>query len=196
MVRSGQLDADACGSNIEPATCSSRYHALTASGGALWRFHDPWSVKGELSIAQRAPNTDEQYLNGAAPTFPVLALGKPDVGPETTYGTSLTLGYAGTAVKAEASGFANRIDEYVYFAPAVDAGAPEVRRSKTRRLKCPQTTGSTPIASVLKRRQSDNRTGSTWVIRCHRTLTSATPTGRSGRSARRQRRERGLGFVP
>ncbi|MBL9016454.1 MAG: TonB-dependent receptor [Myxococcales bacterium] len=120
LVRSGQLADGACGADIEPAKCSARYHTFTASSGALWRFAEPWSIRGELSVAQRAPNTDEQYLNGAAPTFPVLALGKPDLGPETTYGTSLTLGYAGTAVKAEASGFVNRIDDYIYFAPAID----------------------------------------------------------------------------
>jgi iron complex outermembrane receptor protein len=121
LVRSGQIAADACGADIEPARCRSRYHTLAGSVGGLWRFSDPWSAKAELSIAQRAPNTDEQYLNGAAPTFPVLGLGKPDLKPETTYSTSLTLAYAGTAVKAEASGFANRIDDYIYFAPALDA---------------------------------------------------------------------------
>lgn len=121
LVRSGQISADACGAEIEPAKCRSRYHTLAGSAGGLWRFADPWSAKAELSIAQRAPNTDEQYLNGAAPTFPVLGLGKPDLSPETTYSTSLTLAYTGTAVKAEASGFANRIDDYIYFAPALDA---------------------------------------------------------------------------
>lgn len=121
LVRSGQIAADACGADIEPAKCRSRYHTLAGSAGGLWRFSDPWSAKAELSIAQRAPNTDEQYLNGAAPTFPVLGLGKPDLKPETTYSTSFTLAYTGTAVKAEASGFANRIDDYIYFAPALDA---------------------------------------------------------------------------
>ena len=120
LVRSGQLAMDACGTEIDPAKCKSRYHTLTTSAGAMWRFREPWSLKGDLSIAQRAPHPDEQYLNGAAPTFPVLGLGKPDIGSETTYSSSITLGYAGTAVKAEASAFANRINDYIYFAPAID----------------------------------------------------------------------------
>lgn len=121
LVRSGQLAADACGAEIDPALCASRYHTFTGSAGAMWRFAEPWALKGDLSIAQRAPNSDEQYINGAAPTFPVLALGKPDIGPETTYASSVTLGYTAEDVKAEASAYVNLINDYIYFAPAVDA---------------------------------------------------------------------------
>jgi iron complex outermembrane receptor protein len=119
LVRSGQLAMDACGAEIDPAKCRSRFHIGVGSLGALQRFADAWSIKGELSVASRAPNPDEQYLNGAAPTFPVLGLGKPDLRPETTYSSSLTLAYQTEAVKAEASAYANRIDNYIYFGPAI-----------------------------------------------------------------------------
>jgi iron complex outermembrane receptor protein len=121
LVRSGQLAMDACGPDIDPARCRSRFHTFVGSLGALQRIAEVWSVKGELSAASRAPNPDEQYLNGAAPTFPVLGLGKPDVKPETTYSTSVTLAYATTPIKAEASVFVNRIDNYIYFGPAIDS---------------------------------------------------------------------------
>jgi iron complex outermembrane receptor protein len=127
LVRSGQLAMDACGADdgTGPVHCASRYHTFTTSAGALWRFAEPWSIKGDLSIAARAPNPDEQYLNGAAPTFPVLGLGKPDIGPETTYSSSLTLGFGGTRVTGEASAYANVIRDYIYFAPAIgDDGMP------------------------------------------------------------------------
>jgi iron complex outermembrane receptor protein len=127
LVRSGQLAMDACGSMIAPAKCTSRYRTFATTVGAAWRFAEPWSVKGELSIAQRAPNPDEQYLNGAAPTFPVLGLGKPDIGAETAYSSSLTLDYTADWLKGEASVFANQIDDYIYFAPAIgDDGLPIV----------------------------------------------------------------------
>ncbi|MGE0867395.1 MAG: TonB-dependent receptor [Kofleriaceae bacterium] len=120
LVRSGQIEMDACGAgDPDPVRCRSRFHTFTASLGALRRLGNAWSLKGELSTASRAPNTDEQYLNGTSPTFPVLGLGKPDVKPETTYSTSLTLAYDTTAIKAEASVFANLIDDYIYFAPAI-----------------------------------------------------------------------------
>jgi iron complex outermembrane receptor protein len=119
LVRSGQLAMDACGSDIDPARCHSRFHTVVLSLGALYRFASDWTMKGEVSSASRAPNPDEQYLNGAAPTFPVLGLGKPDLRPETTYSSSLTLAYNTTFIKAEVSAFANRINNYIYFGPAI-----------------------------------------------------------------------------
>ena len=119
LVRSGQLAEDACAMG-DPVRCDSRFHSLTASVGGLRRFSDVLSAKLEVSTASRAPNPDEQFLNGAAPTFPVLGLGKPDLGRETTYGSSLSLSVAATRVTAEASVYANLIDDYIYFSPAID----------------------------------------------------------------------------
>ncbi len=121
LVRSGQIALNACGANVDPAKCSSRFHTFVGSFGVLQRVADIWSAKAELSIASRAPNPDEQYLNGAAPTFPVLGLGKPDLRPETAYSSSLTLGVSATSVKAEASAYVNQIQDYVYFGPAIAA---------------------------------------------------------------------------
>jgi iron complex outermembrane receptor protein len=121
LARSGQLAEDACGpGSPDPVKCASRYHTLTASLGALRRFGDALSAKLELSTASRAPNPDEQYLNGTAPTFPVLGLGKPDLDPETTYSSSATVAFRHPRVTAEASAYANLIADYIYFAPALD----------------------------------------------------------------------------
>ncbi len=121
LVRSEQLAMDACGdSSGETVECGSTFHTLSASIGALHRLTDAWSIKLDLSTASRPPNPDEQFLNGTAPTFPVLGLGKPDLGPETTYSASLTTSYLGDRIAAEASAYANLIDDYIYFAPAID----------------------------------------------------------------------------
>lgn len=121
LVRSGQLMADACGaSNGDQVECASRYHTLTATLGGLHRFTETLSAKLELSTASRVPNPDEQYLNGTAPTFPVLGLGKPDLEPETTYSSSVTVSLQHERVTAEASAYANLIRDYIYFAPALD----------------------------------------------------------------------------
>jgi iron complex outermembrane receptor protein len=122
LVRSDQLAMDACGGGSpDPVKCSSRYRTFTTSLGVAQRLADVWSLKAEASIASRAPNPDEQYLNGTAPTFPVLGLGKPDVRPETTYSSSITLSLDTPRLTGEASAFANRIDDYIYFAPAIGA---------------------------------------------------------------------------
>lgn len=121
LVRGGQLAMSACGTEIDPAKCRSRFHTFVGSVGVMQRFGEAWSLKGDLSTASRAPNPDEQYLNGAAPTFPVLGLGKPDLKPETTYSSSVTAAYNTTTVKAEASAYANLINNYIYFGPAIGA---------------------------------------------------------------------------
>lgn len=123
LVRSGQLAEDACGEGegeMDPVECASTFHTLSASLGGLLQFTTAWSAKLDLSTASRPPNPDEQYLNGTSPTFPVLGLGKPDLGPETTYSASATTSYQGGRVTAEVSGFANFIRDYIYFSPAID----------------------------------------------------------------------------
>lgn len=121
LVRSGQLASDACGSSdADPVECASRFHSISASVGGLYRLTDAASLKLDLSTAARPPNPDEQYLNGTAPTFPVLGLGKPDLGVETTYSGALTAAYRSERVTGEVSAYANRIADYIYFAPALD----------------------------------------------------------------------------
>jgi iron complex outermembrane recepter protein len=121
LVRSGQLDEDSCGDSTGvKTTCPSWYRTFSASIGALRQLTPAWSVKLDLSTASRPPNPDEQFLNGTAPTFPVLGLGKPDIGAETTYSTSVTSLLAKEHLNAEVSVFANRINDYINFAPALD----------------------------------------------------------------------------
>lgn len=120
LVRSGQLANDACGdSSAETIRCGSLFHTLSASLGALQQLSSELSVKLDLSTASRPPNPDEQFLNGTSPTFPVFGLGKPDLGPETTYSASATTLLAQENVNAEVSLFFNRIEDYINFLPAV-----------------------------------------------------------------------------
>jgi iron complex outermembrane receptor protein len=121
LVRSDQIAEDACGAGEpDPVECDSTFHTISASIGALRQLTHAWAVKAELSTASRPPNPDEQYLNGTSPTFPVLGLGKPDLGAETTYAATATTTYQGERVAAEASVYANRIADYIDFAPALD----------------------------------------------------------------------------
>ena len=126
LVRSDQLPPSACGGGSgDPVVCDSSYHLLSATTGALHRWTEAWSTKLDLSTSSRAPYTDEQYLNGASPSFPVIGLGKPDLKRETTYSSSITTTREGSRLRGEASVYVNRIQNYIYFAPAIDgAGNP------------------------------------------------------------------------
>jgi iron complex outermembrane receptor protein len=122
LVRSGQLPSSACaGGTGDPVVCDSSFQLLSATTGALHRWTPAWSTKLELSTSSRAPYTDEQYLNGASPSFPVVGLGKPDLKKETTYSGSATLTREGSRLRGEASAYINRIQNFIYFAPAIDA---------------------------------------------------------------------------
>jgi iron complex outermembrane receptor protein len=122
LVRSGQLTQETCGapgSDTDPVTCASSFHTVSASLGGLLRFGSGWAAKLDLSTAARPPSPDEQYLNGTAPSFPVMGLGQPDAAAERSHSASATLTYAGERVSGEISGFGSYVADYLYFAPAL-----------------------------------------------------------------------------
>ena len=121
MVADGQISAEDCNSaDPEFVPCRSTFHTLSASLGGLAQLTSRWSIKLDLSTVTRAPHPDEQYLNGKAPASPVFGLGDPSLGTETTYSASLTSAVVGDNISAEASVYANYIDDYMYTAPAFD----------------------------------------------------------------------------
>lgn len=124
--RRGTLSAADCDTSGVRIACDNAFGASSVSLGALWRvLPDTAELKLDLSSASRAPNADELYLIGAAPSFPVFGLGAPDLGVETTWGASLTGALTTLWVDAEVSGFANLSRDYIYFAPDLnDAGEP------------------------------------------------------------------------
>lgn len=129
LVRSGQLAEATCGpaeAAADPVTCASRLHTISASLGGLVRLSSSSTAKLDLSTASRPPNPDEQYLNGSAPSLPVVGLGQPDASVETAYSASLTLAHSGERIAAEVSAFGSYIADYLNFAPAIDAGGKPV----------------------------------------------------------------------
>jgi iron complex outermembrane receptor protein len=114
----GQCDFDGL-----VATCPARYGTSSASlGGVVHVVPEQLDLKVDVSTASRFPNVDELYLVGTAPSFPVYGVGAPDLGPETAWGGSLTAGLRLLWLEAEASGYAYRVDNYIYFAPELGPG--------------------------------------------------------------------------
>lgn len=121
QVGSGRLHAGRC---TETATdggrCGFDFHTGSASLGALLRplpRHPDLTIALDVSSAGRFPGIDEQFLNGTAPSFPILGLGDSRLGVERTWGSSLTVSFANDWIATGGSAFANYIDEYIYFAP-------------------------------------------------------------------------------
>ena len=121
-LRRGTLNTDACEEREQTARCPADYTAASFSVGTL--FHavpDHIDFKLDLSTATRFPNVDELYMLGYAPTFPVYANGFPDLDTETVYNASFTAGLRTLPVEAEASVYGQRVDDYIYFAPELNA---------------------------------------------------------------------------
>jgi iron complex outermembrane recepter protein len=115
---SGRLDPDDCVRTADGGgRCRFPFHSGSGAYGVLVRAAEGIEVRMDLTSAARMPNVDEHFLNGVAPSFPVLGLGGSKLGVERTWGGSLTLGQSHRWLATETSGFVNYIDEYIYFAP-------------------------------------------------------------------------------
>lgn len=125
-VRRGSLGEADCEVEPEQSRCPAAYQTGSVSIGAVGHVvPDLFDLKLDLSSASRFPNVNELYLVGTAPSFPVYALGRPNLGVETAWGASLTAGLRHEWLEFEASTFAQLIDDYIYFAPDLnDSGAP------------------------------------------------------------------------
>lgn len=121
-LRRDTLDETSCEPAGESNRCPSAYDTASVSlGGLVHLVPQHLDLKVDLSSASRFPNVDELYLIGSAPTYPVYALGYPDLRTETTWGGSTTLGLRLPWLVAEASGFGSFVENYVYFAPELNA---------------------------------------------------------------------------
>ncbi|MBM75330.1 MAG: hypothetical protein CMK59_08005 [Proteobacteria bacterium] len=116
QLRQGQLmNCDYDGNN---ARCDADYDSTSLSIGTV--FHvipNHLDLRVELSSAGRFPNVDELYFNGSAPTFPVYALGDPELDVEMSRGGSTTIGVKRPLFRSELSFYSSLIDNFVYFAP-------------------------------------------------------------------------------
>lgn len=103
------------------AECKASFHTGSASLGVLGRpvaAVPEFTIRLDATSTGRMPSIDELFLNGSAPSFPVLGVGNPQLGVERTWGLGLTVAHANRWIAAEGSAFANTIEDYVYFAPA------------------------------------------------------------------------------
>ena len=117
LNREGRIDPESCIIGEDFTQCDSNFNAGTLSLGSLIKIAEGISAKLDFSTATRMPTIDEQYLNGTSPSFPVMARGRHDLGPETSWSTSATLKLDYTWLKSEVSVYGSYIDDYIYLAP-------------------------------------------------------------------------------
>jgi len=125
-VRRETLNEEGCEERETTFRCPAAYTASSFSLGTLVHvIPERLDLKLDLSTASRFPNVDELYIFGSSPSFPVYAIGYPELGVETVWGSSLTAGLRSLWVEAEASVYGQLVDDYIYFSPELNAdGAP------------------------------------------------------------------------
>ena len=127
-VRGETLDEASCEALEYSYRCPADYMAGSVSlGGLAHVVPDHFDIKVDLSTAVRFPNVDELYIIGHSPSLPVYATGFPDLGTETVWNASLTSGLRSSFIEAEASVYAQVIEDYIYFSPVLNpSGNPKM----------------------------------------------------------------------
>lgn len=121
----GRLDEAACRAAGDGGVCQRAFHTASATLGALVRpVRDVplFTLRTQLHSSARVPSVDEQFMNGAAPSFPILGVGSSKIGVERSWGGEATLQYDGDFLFVEAAGHAAYMRNYVYFAPQPQDG--------------------------------------------------------------------------
>lgn len=121
----GSLDEANCRARGDGGTCEHVFHAPSATVAALVRPFAKleelsWAVK--LDSAARTPAIDEQLMNGAAPSFPIIGLGDGHLRVERTWSGETTGRYDGAWLIVEGSAYASYVRRYIAFRPTPQTG--------------------------------------------------------------------------
>ncbi|WP_181234242.1 TonB-dependent receptor [Enhygromyxa salina] len=123
----GRLDPSRCdrASAGDGGRCTHQFHTPSLSLGVLGRpirRVPEFSWRTQLDSSARIPAIDEQFMNGAAPSFPILGFGDAKIGVERSWGGETSLQYDGDWLFVEAAAYATYIDDYIYFVPQPQTG--------------------------------------------------------------------------
>ncbi len=121
----GHIDEANCRASGRGGICEHDFHAPSGTVAALVRPlakvpELSWAIK--LDSAARTPAIDEQFMNGAAPSFPIIGLGDGHLGIERTWAGETTARYDGAWLNVEGSAYASYIQNYIAFTPTPQEG--------------------------------------------------------------------------
>lgn len=97
-----------------PDTVDRRFSLGSYSVGGLWAFQPGYAFGTTLSIAQRAPATEELYSNGPHEATLTFDIGDPQLNKETSRNIELTLQNTTGVVRWKANLYHNRVKDFVF----------------------------------------------------------------------------------
>ncbi|QWE17452.1 TonB-dependent receptor [Polynucleobacter sp. AP-Nino-20-G2] len=90
------------------------FNLLSYSAGGLWNFMQGHGAGIAYTVSQRAPSAQELYSYGAHESTATFDIGNPNLNKETSHNLELNLQKTSGLVRAKASVYANRFNNYIY----------------------------------------------------------------------------------
>ena len=116
------------------------YHSVTGNFGALFHVSEPVALVLNVGRGYRAPQAIELFANGVHEGTIQYDVGNPELDNETSVNTDLALRVQSGRVSLELGGFANYINNYIYFRPTgtfdSPSGGPEDPCSDPEQFSC------------------------------------------------------------
>lgn len=119
---------------VEVAELPDRsFSGLSGSLGLVWRMTDAFSSSLSVARSVTAPNPEALYSDGMHVATRTYEIGDPTLGEEVSLGADLGFRYEGERLRAAASFFWNRVDDFVVeaFSGEEQEGADVVRFGAT-----------------------------------------------------------------
>ncbi|MEO6921700.1 MAG: TonB-dependent receptor [Collimonas sp.] len=100
--------------DTESGFTGRKFNLASYSAGALWSFLPGYGFGPTVSIAQRAPATEELYSNGPHESTATFDIGDPALKKETSRNIELTLQKTAGMIRWKANLFQNHVSNYVF----------------------------------------------------------------------------------
>ena len=117
------------GGNTPAITLQNRnFNLMSYSASGLWNFLQGHGAGVAYTVSQRAPSAQELYSYGAHESTATFDIGNPNLNKETSHNLEFNLQKTSGLMRAKASVYANRFNNYIYgyyTGSAIDNGGAE-----------------------------------------------------------------------
>ena len=101
--------------NTPTITLQNRnFNLMSYSAGGLWNFMQGHGAGVAYTVSQRAPSAQELYSYGAHESTATFDIGNPNLNKETSHNLEFNIQKTSGLMRAKASVYANRFNNYIY----------------------------------------------------------------------------------
>jgi iron complex outermembrane receptor protein len=90
------------------------FNLMSYSAGGLWNFSQGYGTGIAYTVSQRAPSAQELYSYGAHESTATFDIGNPNLNKETSHNLEFNIQKTSGLMRAKASVYANRFNNYIY----------------------------------------------------------------------------------